>query len=111
MKELNEFGLSEEAMKWILRAIHVFPEIEEVIIFGSRAKGTHKPGSDIDFAIKGNLPDYSYPEKLRAMLQEGLYLPYFFDVLDYSKISNADLKDHIDRVGKIFYSKNETVIH
>lgn len=110
MNELNEFGLSEEAMKWILRVIGVFPEIEEVIIFGSRAKGTYKPGSDIDFAIKGNLPDFSYPEKLRSMLEEGLYLPYFFDVLDYSKIKNPELKDHIDCVGKIFYTKNETVI-
>ena len=41
------------------------------------------------------------------MLQDGLYLPYFFDVLDYSKITNPDLKDHIDRVGKLFYSKKE----
>lgn len=78
MKELNEFGLIDESMKW---AIKVFPEIEEVIIFGSRAKGTNKPRSDIDFAIKGNFP-YNYPERLRNMLEEGLYMPYFFDVLD-----------------------------
>jgi uncharacterized protein len=109
MKELNEFGLSDESMKWILRVIKVFPEIDEVIIFGSRAKGTNKPGSDIDFAIKGNFP-YNYPEKLRNMLEEGLYLPYFFDVLDYAKISNPDLKEHIDKVGKKFYSKNKTVV-
>ncbi len=109
MKNLNQFGLSEEATKWILRTIHVFPEIEEVIIFGSRAKGTYKPGSDIDLAIKGNFLEFNYPERLRTMLQDGLYLPYFFDVVDYSKITNSNLKEHIDRVGKIFYSKQETV--
>jgi predicted nucleotidyltransferase len=109
MKTYNEFGLSEESTKWILRAIQIFPEIEEVIIFGSRAKGNSKPGSDIDFAIKGNFPEFNYPEKLRTMLQDGLYLPYFFDVLDYSKITNPDLKGHIDRVGKVFYSRKEPV--
>src|SRR6266487_4665599 len=110
MKKLNEFGLSDETTKWILRTIQVFPEIEEVIIFGSRAKGTSKPGSDIDFAIKGNFPEFNYPERLKTMLQDGLYLPYFFDVVDYYKITNPDLKEHIDRVGKIFYSRKEAVI-
>jgi predicted nucleotidyltransferase len=109
MKTYNEFGLSEESTKWILRVIQIFPEIEEVIIFGSRAKGNHKPGSDIDFAIKGDFPEFNYPEKLRTMLQDGLYLPYFFDVLDYSKITNQELKGHIDRIGKVFYSKKKAV--
>jgi predicted nucleotidyltransferase len=107
MKNYNELGLSEDSTNWILRVIQVFPEIEEVIIFDSRAKGVSKPGSDIDFAIKGNFPGFNYPEKLRTMLQDGLYLPYFFDVLDYSKITNPELKNHIDRVGKVFYSKKE----
>lgn len=110
MKKINEFGLSEEATKWILRALKVFPEINDVVIFGSRAKGTNKPGSDIDFAIKGDFPEFTYPERVRTMLQEGLNLPYFFDVVDYDKITNADLKEHIDRVGKIFYSKAESII-
>jgi len=43
------------------------------------------------------------------MLQDGLYLPYFFDVLDYSKITNQELKGHIDRIGKVFYSKKKAV--
>ncbi len=58
---------------------------------------------------KGNFPEFNYPEKLRTMLQDGLYLPYFFDVVDYFKITNPDLKEHIDRVGKIFYSKKKLV--
>lgn len=106
-KKHNDFGLAEEATKWIIRVIKVFPEIDEVIIFGSRAKGTNEPGSDIDFAIKGNFPDISYPEKLRNMLENGLYFPYFYDVVDYSKITNLELKSHIDRVGKLFYSAKQ----
>ena len=106
MQTCNEFGLSDESMKWILRVFKVFPEIEEVFIFGSRAKGNYQPGSDIDIAVKGNFPEYNYTEKIRNMLEEGLYLPYFFDVVDYNKITNQNLKEHIDRVGKVLYSQS-----
>ncbi len=103
MNQQNEFGIYAEAYKWIQRAFLMFPEIYEVVIFGSRAKGNFQPGSDVDLAIKGHGLDYSYTEKVRNLLQEGLYTPYFFDVVDYDKISNAALKEHIDRVGKVFY--------
>ena len=46
--QTDNFGLSVNAIEWITRVLKVFPEIEEAIIFGSRAKGTEKPGSDID---------------------------------------------------------------
>ncbi|MBP7282689.1 MAG: nucleotidyltransferase domain-containing protein [Leptospiraceae bacterium] len=104
--QTDNFGLSVNAIEWITRVLKVFPEIEEAIIFGSRAKGTEKPGSDIDIAIKGNLEDYRLTERLRLMLQEGLYLPYFFDIVDYERIENPALKDHIDRVGKLFYKQS-----
>ncbi len=107
MNETAKFGLSAENIEWILRALRVFPEIEEAIIFGSRAKGSHKSGSDIDIAVKGQFPEYTYPERIRTMLEEGLYLPYFFDVVDYNKIDNPSLKEHIDRVGKLLYRRGE----
>ena len=75
------------------------------IIFGSRANGNFSPGSDIDLAVKGNLPDFRMVEKLRNMLENGLYLPYFFDIIDYGDIKEPALKAHIDRVGKVFYKK------
>jgi|JI8StandDraft_1071087.scaffolds.fasta_scaffold260428_1 predicted nucleotidyltransferase len=106
MNQTSNFGLSANAIEWITRVLKVFPEVEEAIIFGSRAKGTEKPGSDIDIAIKGNLDDYRLTERLRLMLQEGLYLPYFFDIVDYEKIENPALKEHIDRVGKLFYKQS-----
>jgi predicted nucleotidyltransferase len=108
MKQLNEFGLSEDAYEWILRGLRVFPEIEEVIIFGSRAKGNYKPGSDIDLAVKGHFPSYIYIERIRNMLENGLPLLYFFDVVDYYNMTNMLLKEHIDRVGKIFYKPGIT---
>ena len=103
MNQQNDFGINPEAYKWIQRAFLMFPEIEEVIIFGSRAQGDFKPASDIDLAIKGKNLGYNYPEKVRNVLQEGLYTLYFYDVLDYDKISNPELNSQIDRIGKIFY--------
>ena len=103
MNQQDNFGINAEAYKWIQRALNVCPEIDEVIIFGSRAKGNYSPGSDIDLAIKGTDLEYNYPEKVRHMLEDGLYTLYFYDVLDYNKISNPALKEHIDRYGKLFY--------
>jgi uncharacterized protein len=101
----SDFGLSASSLEWIRRALRVFPEIEVAIIFGSRAKGNAKPGSDVDIAVKGKFPDYTYTERIRTMLQDGLYLPYFFDVVEYDAIKNPDLKEHIDRAGKELYRK------
>ena len=105
MNRMTEFGFSAESAEWILRVLRVFPEIDEAVIFGSRAKGNFKPGSDVDIAVKGRFPEYTYSERIRNMLQEGLYLPYFFDVVDYARIKEPSLKEHIDRVGKVFYRK------
>lgn len=107
MDETPDFGLTPEATEWILKCIRMFPEIEEVILFGSRAMGSYKRGSDIDFALKGNFSDPDYPERLRILLEEGLYLPYFYDIIDYNKITDPNLKEHIDNVGKVFYEKAE----
>ncbi len=107
MNEQNEFGIHAESYKWIQRAFRMFPEIDEVIIFGSRAKGNFQPGSDIDLAIKGHNLEYSYAEKVRNVLEEGLYTLYFYDVVDYYHITNQALKEHIDRVGKVFYKPGQ----
>ncbi|MGA2298610.1 MAG: nucleotidyltransferase domain-containing protein [FCB group bacterium] len=105
MNDLNNFGLSEKAMELIFRVFKGFPEVEKVIIFGSRAEDNFKPGSDIDLVIKGENIDNSMAEVIRNLLQEGLYLPYFFDVLDYKSIKNEKLKSHIDLYGVVFYEK------
>ncbi len=78
--------------------------LEKVILFGSRAKGNHKPNSDIDLAILG-CSDFLFCELIAIQLNE---LPTLlrFDVIDYEKIKNLELKEHIDRVGCIIYVKD-----
>ena len=52
------YGLPEEHIKIILDYIARYSEIEEAVLFGSRALGTYKPGSDVDIALKGNKVDF-----------------------------------------------------
>lgn len=98
------FGLREEDMAYIVSAISRFEEIEKTLIFGSRAKGTHKPGSDVDIALVGEKINFSIVSKLHALLEDESPMPYFFDIVDYSHLPHRNLKEHIDRVGVIIYT-------
>ncbi len=98
-------GLRKRDIENIIKASRELPEIEEVILFGSRAKKTHKKASDVDLAIKGKEISDKTPKRLSAMLNEELPLPYFIDIVHYETIRNQDLIDHIERVGEIIYRK------
>jgi predicted nucleotidyltransferase len=100
------FGLIESDVRYINIALGKFSEIECGIIFGSRAMGNYKKGSDIDLAIKGKGVTSKTLYKLSDLLNEEFPLPYFFDLIHYEAISNANLKDHIDKEGKIIYEAN-----
>ena len=99
-----QFGLNENIINQIVKAISSVPEVEEAIIYGSRAKGNYKPGSDIDITLKGEKLTLRDLNKVSLALDD-LLLPYTFDLSIYHHINNPDLTDHIKRVGKIFYSK------
>ena len=98
------YGLLERDLKCIFQAVSKYPEIREVIIFGSRAMGNFKAGSDVDLALKGKI-DRKTVNRLSDDLNEEQPLPYFFDVISYEDISNHELKNHIDTVGKRIYPK------
>lgn len=49
----NNFGIESESYQRIVKALSQFREIDEVIVFGSRAMGNYKKGSDIDLALLG----------------------------------------------------------
>ena len=101
---MKDIGLSQQELALIVSVFRGHPKIEKVLIFGSRAKGTAKPSSDIDLAVEG-IRDNLHVEALTLELEE-LPLPYTFDVLSIHDIINASLLDHIARVGIIIYEKN-----
>lgn len=100
---MNEFGLLEADVKMITEVLKKFPQVNKAILFGSRAKGNFKQGSDVDIAIVCKNSEVNIPVAISGLLNEDYPMPYKFDVLDYSTISNDELKSHIDRVGKIVY--------
>lgn len=93
------FGFTEQDQERILNAIQKFSEIERTIIFGSRAMGNFKKASDVDLAIVGKNITSQTLIRLRSILNDDLPRPYFFDVVVYEKITNANLKQHIDEHG------------
>ncbi len=93
------FGLSDKVIKYIQVALMYTPEIEEAIIFGSRVMGNYKPGSDIDIAIKGKDIKEDTLFRFKDLVNEEYPIPYYFDVLEYDKIKNENLKKHIDEYG------------
>ena len=99
-----KFGLSE---KTLLRMIEVFaqhPKVEEVLIYGSRAKGNYKPSSDIDLTVIAPEMDLSDLHKISLDLDD-LLLPYMIDLSLYHHITDPDVLKHVERVGKVFYRR------
>jgi predicted nucleotidyltransferase len=85
----------------IVEVFRGHPEIDEVRIFGSRAKGTHSPRSDVDLALWGNVSRLD-AEAIAAELDD-LPLPYRFDVVVFEMINLRPLREHIGRVGIRLY--------
>ncbi len=103
------FGLLERDLNYIQKAMEGFPEIDKAIIFGSRAIGNYKKGSDIDIAILGQNVTMVTLYELEDLLNEVYPIPYFFDLLRYEELTNENLKAHIDQFGKEVYNRNAGV--
>lgn len=98
-----QFGLQELTIEKINHVFASHPQIEEVVLYGSRAKGTFRPGSDIDLTFKGKELNLSIMNQLALELDD-LLLPYTFDLSIYHQINNPELLDHIQRIGVVFYT-------
>jgi predicted nucleotidyltransferase len=95
------FGLSEQTLAAINACLQQHPEIVWAKIYGSRAKGNYERGSDIDLAFS-SLTDIS--ADLLAALDD-LPTPYLFDVTHYESLKHEGLREHIERVGVVFYQQ------
>ena len=92
-------GISTEIVNRIIKIIRLNKKVREIILFGSRAKGKFKKGSDIDIAIVADDLHFDELIQIKVNITE-LSLPYIIDIIDFNKISNKELKEHINRVGK-----------
>jgi type I restriction enzyme S subunit len=96
------YGLTETDIKKMNGVFAAYSAVEQVVLYGSRAKGNYKPYSDIDITLKGDSLDLNTKWKIEDGL-DNLLLPYKMDVIIYNHITNTDLIEHIDRAGKILY--------
>lgn len=98
-------GLSEADMEYIKEQIGKFPEIEKAILFGSRAIGNWKNGSDIDLAVCGTGVCFHTIATLHSLLEDEGPMPYLIDVVDRTHLNHEKLAEHIDRKGICIYEK------
>ena len=99
----NSYGLNQRDMQTISSILSKYDEVKNVLIFGSRAKGVYHSGSDIDMAIVNKNIQYQTLRKIKSDFSDSS-LPYNVDLVNFVTLTNEDLKSHILRVGKPFYS-------
>ena len=100
----QHFGLPEEAVAKINGVLASHPEVESAILYGSRAKGNYRPGSDIDLTLLGEQLDHHDLLKIMNEMDD-LLLPYTMDLSIFHMIDHEALRDHIQRLGREFYRR------
>ena len=97
-------GLTDEMLGEAVRIFQMYPQVVEVKLYGSRALGTFRPGSDVDFALFGEGVDSALLAKI-AMDFDDSSIPVEVDLHTYAAIQNDALIAHIDRVGISVYQR------
>lgn len=103
------YGLKETTIQKICAILARFPQVDKAVLYGSRAKGNYRNGSDIDLILGGGAG-----LTLRVLYRiidelDDLLLPYTIDLSLDSDISDSDVIEHIRRVGVTFYEKDEAL--
>ncbi|MDF1554875.1 MAG: nucleotidyltransferase domain-containing protein [Deferrisomatales bacterium] len=102
----NRFELKESVLEKINQVFAAHPNVQRAVLYGSRAKGTHHPGSDIDLALFGKSLTASELLKIDLELDD-LLLPYKIDLSLHHQIDSKELLEHIARVGKVLYRESK----
>ena len=101
------FDLSAQVISKLHSVLAQHANVERAVIYGSRAKGNYRQGSDIDiclFAPQGL--DLSYLEMTNILDEiDDLLLPYAVDLSVFTHIENPDLRAHIERMGQVLYGR------
>jgi predicted nucleotidyltransferase len=98
------FGLSQSTIATLHKIFKRYAGLEKVILYGSRAKGNYKTGSDIDLTLVGEALSFDDMMNIKRDLDDSS-LPYMVDVSLFHQLDNPSLRDHIQRVGVVFYQR------
>ncbi len=99
------FGLPDITINKMISVFSNHNEIDKVLIYGSRAKGNFRKGSDIDLTLVGKNLNAHLISEINEELDE-LNTPYLIDLSIYDTLKFSELEEHIQRVGKVFYVKS-----
>ena len=100
------YGLSDQNIEKIRSVLAANPQIERAILYGSRAMGNYRSGSDIDLTLQGNQLSVAFLLQINHQLDD-LLLPWQIDLSIFDQIENTNLLEHISRVGLDFYRKEQ----
>jgi uncharacterized protein len=101
---MNQTGLDDASLCDIRRVLSGFPAVERAILYGSRAKGTHRAGSDIDLTLVGDTLTHQDLLAIELALDD-LLLPWKFDISLHHQLTHEALLAHIARVGVTLYAR------
>lgn len=107
---MEKFGLTARNRKMITDILATYPEVERAIIYGSRARGSHQLGSDIDLTLHGE----ELTGRILANIVQDLDdsdSPYLFDLSIYHTLTSLPLLENIAREGQLFYQRENNEIN
>lgn len=99
-------GLPAHTVDQICAVLAQHPEVERAVLYGSRAEGNYKPGSDIDLTLFGATLTAAHCATIAEALDD-LLLPYSVDLSLFAQLEHPELEAHILRVGVVFYVREE----
>ena len=102
---LNEYGLRQKDMDYMMSLFSSYSDIDKVILYGSRAKGKFNRGSDIDLALIAENITGEIRSRINYKLEEESPTLLWFDILHYNTLTNEKLKYEIDCNGKVIFEK------
>lgn len=103
-----KYGLSNRTLQKIQSVLSHYPQVERAILYGSRATGTYRNGSDIDLTLYSDALTHSILSRIDTELDD-LLLPYTIDLSIFDQIDNPVMVEQIQRIGVNFYEKYEDV--
>ncbi len=107
-QDIGSFGLSPFQLEEITGVIASCDRIERAVVFGSRAMGTQKSGSDVDICVFGKQVGATEATELSRRLNNETTTAFMIDVVAYSEIDNPSLRHHIDQDGVVVFDREAT---
>ena len=100
-----QHGLSDQTLQKIRDVFVRYPQVEEAVLYGSRARGDYKNGSDIDLTLRGSTElTHTILSQIANDLDDQL-LPYTIDLSIFKNIRNPEMIEQIERIGVALYKK------